>query len=168
MGADITSSDFNQFLKLLKMSGVLGGNSVSDAFAGGIGPKGFRQGIRKGGGRRKRPKKLRQRPVRPIRPQYDYYDYDYAEYDALEAQHRPPPHASSPAKRPFNQRLRTSGSDREPDFPPLQVSFHFLSVNYFSSISQTSCHQFVNCTTFSCHNLHRTCINYIVLCILII
>jgi len=120
VGADITSSDFNQFLKLLKMSGVLGGNSVSDAFASGIGPKGFRQGIRKGGGRRKRPKKLRQRPVRPIRPQYDYYDYDYAEYDALEAQPRPPPHASSPAKRPFNQRLRTSGSDREPDFPPLQ------------------------------------------------
>ena len=121
IGADISSNDFSQFIKLLKMTGVLGGNSVNDAFQTGLGGNGFKQGGRIGGGRRKRPKNRRQRPVRPIRPQYDYYDYDDYEYDVPEARPKLSHRASSPANRPFNQRPRVGGSDREPDFPSIQV-----------------------------------------------
>merc|ERR1711892_300800 len=120
IGADISSNDFSQFIKLLKMTGVLGGNSVNGAFQTGLGGNGFKQGGRIGGGRRKRPKNRRQRPVRPIRPQYDYYDYDDYEYDVPEARPKLSLHASSPANRPFNQRPRVGGSDHEPDFPSIQ------------------------------------------------
>lgn len=119
VGADLTSTDFNQFLKLLQMSGVLGGNSVNNAFQSGLGG-GFKQGGRKGGGRRKRPKQGGGRRKRPRKQQFDYYDYDYTEYDAPVGRPRPPVHASSPNKRPFNQRPRNGGSDREPDFPSIQ------------------------------------------------
>jgi len=124
-GAEVTSNDFNQFLKLLKMSGVLGGggNSVNEAFKSGLGGNSFNQGLRKGpskgplAGRRKRPKNLRQRPgrqrKRPLRPQqFDYYDYaseyDY-EYDEPPPRKRPKLAGSSPAKRPIKQRNRPSG-----------------------------------------------------------
>jgi len=126
-GAEVTSNDFNQFLKLLKMSGVLGGgNSVNDAFQSGLGGSGFSQGLRKGplkgplAGRRKRPKKLRQRPgrprQRPLRPQqFDYYDYapeyDY-EYDEPPPRKRPQAVGSSPGKRPVKQRNRPSAKSK--------------------------------------------------------
>ena len=124
IGADISSNDFSQFIKLLKMTGVLGGNSVNDAFQTGLGGNGFKQGGRIGGGRRKRPKNRRNRPVRPrpSRPQYDdYFYYQDYEYDIPEARPKLSLHASSPANRPFNQRLRVGGSDREHDFPSIQV-----------------------------------------------
>jgi len=143
VGADITSNDFNQFLKLLKMTGVLGGNSVNDAFQGILGGSGFkqgkglgggggrrkglgggrRQGLGGGGGRRKRPKKLRQRPARAQRPQYDDYDdyNDYAvyddEYDAPVSRPRGPLQGS---KRPFVQRPRPIGNDRQPNLASTQ------------------------------------------------
>jgi len=124
-GAEVTSNDFNQFLKLLKMSGVLGGggNSVNEAFKSGLGGNSFNQGLRKGpskgplAGRRKRPKNLRQRPgrqrKRPLRPQqFDYYDYaseyDY-EYDEPPLRKRPKLAGSLPAKRPIKQRNRPAG-----------------------------------------------------------
>merc|ERR1712106_1114237 len=146
VGADITSNDFNQFLKLLKMTGVLGGNSVNDAFQGILGGSGFkqgkglgggggrrkglgggrRQGLGGGGGRRKRPKKLRQRPARPQRPQYDDYDdyNEYAvyddEYDAPVSRPRGPLQSS---KRPFVQRPRPIGNDRLPILASIQVGY---------------------------------------------
>merc|ERR1711892_1580794 len=123
IGADISSNDSSQFIKLLKMTGVLGGNSVNDAFQTGLGGNGFKQGGRIGGGRRKRPKNRRNRPVRPrpSRPQYDdYFYYQDYEYDIPEARPKLSLHASSPANRPFNQRPRVGGNDREPDFPSIQ------------------------------------------------
>merc|ERR1712106_1190885 len=125
VGADITSNDFNQFLKLLKMTGVLGGNSVNDAFQGILGGSGFKQGkgLGGGGGRRKRPKKLRQRPARPQRPQYDDYD-DYNEYTVYDDEYDAP--VSRPrgplqsSKRPFVQRPRPIGNDRLPILASIQ------------------------------------------------
>ena len=88
LGADVSSNDFSQFLKLLKMSGVLNGDSESAIQATlknqnrgplrgkrpGIG--GRRPGGRRPGGRRKPP---RRRPTTPRPVYYDdyYYDYDY-------------------------------------------------------------------------------------------
>ena len=88
LGADVSSSDFTQFIKLLKMSGVLDGEGESllksslSRPAGPLRPK-----------RPKRPKKMGKRPrpgrrPRPrARPVYDYYDYDYNYQD--EASSRP-------------------------------------------------------------------------------
>jgi len=114
VGADVSSDEFSQFLKLLKMTGVLGGNSVNDPLKTGLRGNRFKQGGRVGGGRRKRPKnrRPRPRPRRPIRPQYDYYDYDYDEYDA--------PRTSSAVNQPFNHQSRIGGSDHEPDFTSAQ------------------------------------------------
>ena len=89
LGADVSSNDFSQFLKLLKMSGVLNGDSEAAIKATlknqnkrgplrgkrpGIG--GRRPGGRRPGGRRKPP---RRRPTTPRPVYYDdyYYDYDY-------------------------------------------------------------------------------------------
>ena len=78
LGADVSSSDFTEFIKLLKMSGVLDGEGESllkSSLGRPAGP--LRQS------RPKRPKKMGKRPrpgrrPRPrARPVYDYYDYDY-------------------------------------------------------------------------------------------
>ena len=152
VGADLTSTDFNQFLKLLQMSGVLGGNSVNNAFQSGLGG-GFKQGGRKGGGRRKRPKQGGGRRKRPRKQQFDYYDYDYAEYDAPVARARPPVHASSPNKRPFNQRPRNGGSDREPDFPSIQVSVRSFRMENICFVSQTLNYEFAESSVIFFHTL---------------
>jgi len=117
LGADVSSDEFNQFLKLLQRTGVLGGKSVNEPFQTGLRSNGLKQGGRVGGGRRKRPKNRRPRPRprlrRPVRPQYDYYDdYDYYEYDA--------PRTSSAVNQPFNHQSRIGGSDHEPDFTSAQ------------------------------------------------
>ena len=83
MGTDVSNSDFSQFLKLLKMSGVLSGEAgeaLRQSPALSFPNKNLRNRKRPGGpgGRRKKP--ARRRPTTPA-PVYDYYyDYDYADY----------------------------------------------------------------------------------------
>ena len=87
----MSNSDFSQFLKLLKMSGVLGGDAgeplrQSPALSF---PQNLRNRKRPGGpgGRRKKP--ARRRPTTPA-PIYDYYyDYDYTDYYAYEEPQAP-------------------------------------------------------------------------------
>ena len=88
LGTDVSNNDFSQFLKLLKMSGVLTSDGESliqstlgkqaAGLGGGVGggrPR--RPGRPRGlGGRRKKP---RRRPTTP-RPEYDYYYDDYEDY----------------------------------------------------------------------------------------
>ena len=85
----MSSSDFTQFIKLLRMSGVLNGEAES-LLQSGLTRQGGPAGARK-----ERPNKRPNRPNRPNRPRskrprprprprpviydYDYYDYDYKE-----------------------------------------------------------------------------------------
>ena len=78
LGADVSSSDFTEFIKLLKMSGVLdreGESLLKSSLGRPTGPLRPKRPKRpKKMGKRPRPGR-RQRP-RP-RPVYDYYDYAY-------------------------------------------------------------------------------------------
>ena len=93
LGTDVSNSDFSQFLKLLKMSGVLDGDAgeaLRQSPALSFPSKNIRNRNRPGlGGRRKKPGR-RQRPTTPA-PVYDYYyDYDYADYYAYKEPQLPP------------------------------------------------------------------------------
>ena len=76
LGTDVSNSDFSQFLKLLKMSGVLNSEGESLIQSSLLKNKTPRPRNRPGG--RRKPPRLR-RPTTPRpRPVYDYYyDYDY-------------------------------------------------------------------------------------------
>ena len=85
----MSNSDFSQFLKLLKMSGVLDGEAGETLRQSPAPKQNLRNRKRPGalGGRRKKPG--RRRPTTPA-PVYDYYyDYDYADYYAYEEPQAP-------------------------------------------------------------------------------
>ena len=84
----MSSSDFTQFIKLLKMSGVLDGEGESLLKSSLSRPSGpLRPNRPKRPKKGKRPRPGRRPRPRP-RPVYDYYDYDYNYED--EASSRPP------------------------------------------------------------------------------
>ena len=119
LGADITGADFNQFLKLLRMSGVLGGRGEAALRrpAGRPGPRPGRR-PRPGGPRRGRP--------RPVRPHADFYDYDYADSRSLEFQAEPRRAGGAgqglPGRRPGGR----TGPGRRPPGPAVQVTMSNL------------------------------------------
>lgn len=121
LGADLSSSDFSMFIKLLKNSGVLKGGNLLKAekpIGGGLGGRpgrlggrprrpggrpGGRRGGRPRGGPRRGPGSRRPRPLRPQIPTYDYYDYvDYQEADSPET----PAESQSFAQAPVGRRAR--------------------------------------------------------------
>ena len=90
--SDATSNDFSQFLKLLKMNGILDGQGESLIKSGlNLNRPGGNKRLRPGGRRQPggRRKPGRRRPTTP-RPVYDYYDYYDYEYDQLEEDVRSP------------------------------------------------------------------------------
>ena len=88
LGTDVSSTDFTQFIKLLRMSGVLDGDSETLLQAGlskqtGSPARNKKRPNRPGRPNRPRSKRPRPRPrPRPVIYDYDYYDYDYAEDQA--------------------------------------------------------------------------------------